>query len=238
MSTAFNNRKIIIAGGSSGIGLATAVALQQQQAQVTVTGRNAEKLQQVQQSTGLQTQVLDGGDRTATDAFFKQTGPIDHLVISLSGNKGMGNFIDLRIDDIRGGFEQKVWPHLHTIQAALPYIDKGGSITLITAISATASMPGTSGLAAANGALEIMVPILAKEIKPIRINAVSPGLVDTPWWDMMPTEAKQEAFAQYSTMIPVGRVATAAEVADAVIFTLANTYLTGAIIPCDGGVGC
>jgi NAD(P)-dependent dehydrogenase (short-subunit alcohol dehydrogenase family) len=238
MSGIFENKKVIIAGGSSGIGLATAVALKKQQAVVTVTGRNAEKLQQVQQATGLQTQALDSTDRTASDAFFKKAGNIDHLVISVSGGKGMGNFSELSLNDLREGFEHKFWPQLNTLQAALPYINKTGSITLITAISSMAGLPGTSGLAAINGALELMVPIIAKEIKPVRLNAVSPGVVDTPWWSFLPQEAKQKTFEQFSTTIPLARVATAEEIAHAVIFTLGNSYLTGTVVPVDGGVHC
>lgn len=235
---AFENKKAVIIGGSSGIGLATAIALSNQKAQVTVTARTPEKLQQVKQAHGLQTQVLDSTDRNATDAFFKNLGTIDHLVISVSGSKGMGNFADLSLTVLREGFEQKFWAHVNTLQAALPYMNKNGSITLITAVSALARFPGASGLAAINGALEVMVPILAKEIKPVRINAVSPGVVDTPWWDNMPPEAKQNAFDYFTTLIPLARVAQAEEIADAVVFTLENTYLTGTVIPVAGGVHC
>jgi NAD(P)-dependent dehydrogenase (short-subunit alcohol dehydrogenase family) len=238
MNTVFENKKAIVAGGSSGIGLATAQLLANNKAQVTVTGRDAGKLKQVQQTTGLQTQVVDSADRSALDAFFKQAGAIDHLVIAVSGSKGMGNFAELSLQELRAGFEGKFWPQLNTLQAALPYMNNGGSITLITAISSTAQKPGTSGLAAINGGLELMVPILAQELKPLRINAVSPGVVDTPWWNFAPEEAKQQAWQQLTGNIPAGRVARAEEIADAVVFTLGNSYLTGTVIPCDGGFSC
>lgn len=238
MNAVFENKKAIVVGGSSGIGLATAQLLANSKAAVTVTGRNADKLDQVQQTTGIQTQVVDSADRQALDVFFKQTGPIDHLVISVSGSKGMGNFAELSLHDLRAGFEGKFWPQLHTLQAALPYMKEGGSITLITAISSIAQKPGTSGLAAINGALELMVPILAQELKPIRINAVSPGVVDTPWWNFAPELAKQQAFQQLTGNIPAGRVARAEEIADAIVFTLGNSYMTGTVIHCDGGFSC
>jgi NAD(P)-dependent dehydrogenase (short-subunit alcohol dehydrogenase family) len=238
MNAVFENKKAIVIGGSSGIGLATAQILANGKAQVTVTGRDAGKLDQVRQTTGLQTQVVDSSDRTALDAFFKQAGAIDHLVVSVSGSKGMGNFAELSLQELRAGFEGKFWPQLNTLQAALPYINSGGSITLITAISSIAQKPGTAGLAAINGALELMVPILAQELKPIRINAVSPGVVDTPWWNFAPAEAKQQAFQQLTGNIPAGRVARPEEIADAVVFTLGNSYLTGTVIHCDGGFSC
>lgn len=238
MKAVFENKKVVVAGGSSGIGLATAQMLANSKATVIVTGRNADKLQQVQQATGLQTQALDSADRKALDDFFKQTGKIDHLVITISGSKGMGNFAELPLQDLRDGFEGKFWSQLNTLQAALPYMNEGGSITLVTAISSIAQKPGTSGLAAINGALELMIPVLAQELKPLRINAVSPGVVDTPWWNFVPEEAKQATFQQFTGNIPAGRPAKAEEIADAIVFTLGNSYMTGAVIHCDGGFSC
>lgn len=238
MNAVFENKKVIVAGGASGIGLATALILKNSKAAVTVTGRNADKLQQVQQSTGIQTQVLDSADRKALDAFFTKTGQIDHLVITVSGSKGMGNFAELPLQDLRDGFEGKFWPQLNTLQAALPYMNIGGSITLVTAISSIAQKPGTSGLAAINGALELMIPVLAQELKPLRINAVSPGVVDTPWWNFVPDNAKQDTFQQFTGNIPAGRPAKAEEIADAIVFTLGNSYMTGTVIHCDGGFSC
>jgi NAD(P)-dependent dehydrogenase (short-subunit alcohol dehydrogenase family) len=235
METPFKNKKIIIAGGSSGIGLAAAGQFKEQQAQVTITGRNPDKLKNAAQ-TGLQTAVIDSSNREALDAFFKSHGPVDHLVISLSGSKGIGNFSELSLQVLREGFEEKYWPILNTVQAALPFINKGGSITLVTAISATAQLPGTSGLAALNGALEIMVPVWAKELTHIRINAVSPGVIDTSWWDFLPEKEKHETFKQYATQIPAGRVGKPDEIANAILFLAGNEYMTGKVIGCDGGM--
>jgi NAD(P)-dependent dehydrogenase (short-subunit alcohol dehydrogenase family) len=238
MNGVFENKKAIVIGGSSGIGLATAQSLANSKAIVTITGRDADKLKAIRQTTHIQAQVVDSSDRPALDTFFKQIGAIDHLVITVSGAKGMGNFKELSLSDLRAGFEGKFWPQLNTLQAALPYMNKGGSITLITAISSVAQKAGTSGLAAINGALELMVPILAQELQPIRINAVSPGVVDTPWWSFAPEEAKQQAFQQLTGNIPAGRVARAEEIADAIVFTLGNSYVTGTVIHCDGGFSC
>lgn len=235
MTGSFNNKQVIIAGGTSGIGLATAKMFAASQAQVTVTGRNPEKLTDAIQA-GIQAVEVNHSDRAAIAAFFKTHGPIDHLVIAVSGSKGAGAFAELSLDTLRAGFDDKFWAHLHTIQEALPYMQQGGSITLVTAISATATMPGTAGLAAINGALEIMVPILSKEIKPVRVNAVSPGVVDTGWWDFLPADAKQETFKQFGQQTAVGRVAQPEEIAQAILFVAGNTYMTGKVIGCDGGL--
>lgn len=231
----FENKSIVIAGGTSGIGLTTAKQFQQLGAVVTVTGRNAGRLRAAEQG-GLRAASVDSTDRGALDTFFAGHGPVDHLVIAASGGKGMGEFATLSLGELREGFAAKFWPQLETLQSALPYLRAGGSATLITAISAIAKLPGVSGLAAINGALELMVPILAREFKPVRVNAVSPGLVDTPWWDFLPQDGKADAFKQFTAGIPAGRVAQPEEVADVIVFLAGNGYMTGKVIGCDGGM--
>ncbi|MFX1705124.1 NAD(P)-dependent dehydrogenase, short-chain alcohol dehydrogenase family [Chitinophaga ginsengisegetis] len=237
MSDSFESKKVIIAGGSSGIGLATAAILVKEKANVTVTGRAAAKLAAAaKENPGIQTAALDSNNRKELDEFFHSQGNFDHLVIALSGAKGAGNFADLSLQDLRDGFEGKFWPQLNTLQAALPYVNKGGSITLITAISAISKAPGVSGLAAINGALELMIPSIAKEIQPLRINAVSPGVVNTAWWDFLPADAKAATFQQYASQLPVGRVGEPEEVADTILFLMRNGNITGTVIRCDGGL--
>jgi NAD(P)-dependent dehydrogenase (short-subunit alcohol dehydrogenase family) len=96
--------------------------------------------------------------------------------------------------------------------------------------------PGTAGLGAINGAIESMIGALARELKPTRVNAVSPGVVDTPWWDRFPAEVKDGIFRQQVEMLPAGRVGRAQDVAHAVQFLVENSFTTGAVIECDGGL--
>lgn len=229
------NTKIIVAGGTSGIGLATAQLLKKAGATVSVTGRNMEKLHAAKQK-GLQTAQADSSDPDALKSFFDAQGNIDHLVIAVGSTKGLGHFSDLALEDLRAGFEEKYWSQLNTLKAALPYINKKGSITLITAITGSAKMPGTSGIGSVNGALEIFVPVLAKELKPIRVNAVSPGVVDTPWWDFLPQAIKTASFESYASQIAVGRVARPEDIAQAILFLTESEYITGQIIAMDGGL--
>jgi len=231
----FTNQKVVVAGGTSGIGLATARHFLQEGAIVTVTGRSAERRRSAERE-GLHAAAVDSQDRKALDAFFAGHGAVDHLVISLGGSKGMGEFAGLSLDLLREGFGEKFWPQLETLQAALPYLRVDGSVTLVTAISAIAKLSGVSGLAAMNGALEVMVPILSKELPAIRINAVSPGLIDTPWWHFVPAEGRQEAFAQFTAGIPAKRAGRPEEVADAIGFLAGNGYMRGKVIGVDGGM--
>lgn len=225
------NQTIILAGASSGIGLASAQRLASEGASVFVTGRSLDKLA----ATGFPHAVVDSSDRAALDTFFAARGAFDHLVVSLGSHKGLGPFASLDLSDLREAFNEKYWSALHTVQAALPYVRR--SITVLTAISATGRMPGTSGIGAVNGALELMVPIWARELAPVRVNAVSPGVIDTPWWDFVPATERAAAFGQYAAQIPLKRVGRAEDVAEAVAFLIRAEYVTGRAIVVDGGLG-
>ncbi len=179
---------------------------------------------------------MDSNNPAALNTFFSLEGSIDHLVIAVSGAKGAGNFNDLSLENLRAGFDEKFWAQLYTLKAALPFLTQAGSITLITAISASGKFPGTSGLAAINGALEIMVPILAKELKPVRVNAVSPGVIDTDWWNFLPEDVKKETFADYTSQTLVGRIGKPDDIAEVILFLMENKYMTGKVIACDGGL--
>jgi NAD(P)-dependent dehydrogenase (short-subunit alcohol dehydrogenase family) len=107
---------------------------------------------------------------------------------------------------------------------------------MISAASARAALPGTVALAAVNGAIERIVPPLAAELAPVRVNAVSPGVVDTPWWSFLPEEQRQEQFATWAGNAPVGRIGTPADVAGAVSYLTGAGLVTGTILPVDGGL--
>ena len=230
--------RVIIAGGTSGIGLTTAKLLAQKKIEVIILGRNQEKLNQTLTEIGqtAKGKIVDATNLETLKQAFADIGQIDHLVIALSGGKGIGLFHELDLDDLRKGFEGKFFPQLQTAQAVLPYISPNGSITFITSISSQSKAIGTAGLGAINGALEIMIPTLAKELKPIRINAVAPGVVNTTWWDFLPQEKKQETFEQYAKTIPLGRIAEPEDIAHMIVAFIENNYVTGQVIAVDGGL--
>src|SRR5262249_36589392 len=149
---------------------------------------------------------LDATDRAALRGFYAELGRFDHLVVTLSSGGGAGPFRSLELGELRQGFEGKFWPYLTAIQAALPTLRADGSITMVTAASARSSRPGTAGLAVINGVLEAMVALLAVEIRSTRVNAVSPGVIDTPWWDRVPAEQRARMHAQAAVAVPAGRV--------------------------------
>jgi NAD(P)-dependent dehydrogenase (short-subunit alcohol dehydrogenase family) len=223
--------RTVIMGGTSGIGLATAEGLAASGADVIVTGRDPEKLDAVKDRVSSAEQV-DGTSDSDVAAFFDRIGSFDHLVLALSqGQIGLGPIREVSAADVRAAFDGKVFPYLFAIQCA----PVTGSITLISAASARAATPGTVALAAANGAIERMVPPLATELSPVRVNAVSPGVIDTPWWSFLPDEQRQAQFAAAADGVPVNRVGRPDDVADAIRYLIEATFVTGQVVPVDGG---
>jgi NAD(P)-dependent dehydrogenase (short-subunit alcohol dehydrogenase family) len=121
------------------------------------------------------------------------------------------------------------------LQAALPYLRQDGSVTLLTGSASRAARPGTAALAAVNGGLTQMAQTLARELAPLRVNAISPGLVKTGVYDAMPQEARAALFARAAESLPVGRTGEPEDVAEAIRFVIANGFTTGALLDVDGG---
>jgi NAD(P)-dependent dehydrogenase (short-subunit alcohol dehydrogenase family) len=233
-----SSQHIVIVGGSSGIGLATARLLLCQGHKVTITGRGEARLEAAakQLAGDLATIVMDAADATSLPDAFARVGAFDHLVLALGSGRGVGPFAAVPLADVRAGFEEKVYAHFGAAQAALPYLRKDGSLIFISAVSAHAAAPGTAGIGAANAAIAALAPILAAELRPLRVNAVSPGVIDTPWWDFLSIEQKADAFTEYAAKTPVGRVGRPEDVAQAIAFLIADSFVTGHTIICDGGL--
>ncbi|MBN9551596.1 MAG: SDR family oxidoreductase [Alphaproteobacteria bacterium] len=228
----------VIIGGSSGIGLATAKRLVSPTMKVTVTGRNEDKLKSAWASLGgtVGKAAFDAAKPDEVRHFFDRLGPFDHLVLAASGGKGLGPFATLDLADIGSGVDEKIRPQLSCLQAALPTLNRSGSVTFISAVSAQIAAPGIAGIGAINGMLLTVGPILAVELKPLRVNVVAPGVIDTPWWDFLPDDQRQAVFAEYAGKTPVGRIGHAEDVAEAIAFLVSNGFMTGQVLTCDGGL--
>ncbi|MBY2999752.1 SDR family oxidoreductase [Rhizobium leguminosarum] len=229
---------VVVIGGSSGIGLATAKLLLKQGYTVTIAGRDGEKLAAATASLAgeLRSLVLDAAELSGLGEAFSQIGAFGHLVLAMGSGHGARPFVTLDMADLLAGFQTKLIPHAAAAQAALPLLQPGGSITFVSAVSAQAAMPGTAGLAAVNAGIEAMVPVLAAELKPLRVNGVSSGVVDTPWWNFLPPEQRDSVFADFAGRTPVGRVGRPEDIAEAIAFLIGNGFMSGHVITCDGGV--
>ncbi|OXM68354.1 short-chain dehydrogenase [Amycolatopsis sp. KNN50.9b] len=226
--------RVVILGGTSGIGLATAHRMLDSGREVIVTGRDAGKLDAALAKLGdARGEVVDARDHAALQAFFGSTGPVDHLVVTVTGAPGTTAFAELTMDGLREGVDGKLVPHTAAARAALPVLR--GSLTFVTAASAGAAMPGTAALAAVNAGIEAMVPVLAVELAPVRVNAVSPGVVDTAWWDFLDAGTKAATFEAIAAGLPARRVGTPDDIASAIAFLTENTYTTGVVLRVDGG---
>ncbi|MEU6537683.1 SDR family oxidoreductase [Streptomyces sp. NPDC047000] len=230
------SRTTLIIGGTSGVGLAAARQLAAAGETVHVASRDAAKVATITDTAPeLVAHQVDGNDAAAVAGLVAGLAPLDALVITLAGSEGAGALADLDLTALRRAFEAKFWPTLTVLQAALPHLAERASITLVGAVSAHAAMPGTAGIGALNAAVEALVRPLAVELAPRRVNAVSPGLIDTPWWSGMPEQARAEWFSSAAKGLPVGHVSSADEIAEAVVLASTNTSMTGAVLNIDGG---
>jgi NAD(P)-dependent dehydrogenase (short-subunit alcohol dehydrogenase family) len=228
----------VIVGGSSGIGLATARHLLGLGHKVTITGRSAPRLEAAKRELrgDLHALVLDAANTAGLQASLAGIGKFDHLVLAFGSGKGLGPFATVSLAEVRQSFEEKVFPQFATAQAALPLLRTDGSITFVAAVSAHAAMPGAAGIGSANAAVAALVPTLAAELRPLRVNGVSPGVIDTPWWDFLSGEQKASVFADYAARAPAGRVGQSEDVAHAIAFLIADSFMSGHVIVCDGGL--
>jgi NAD(P)-dependent dehydrogenase (short-subunit alcohol dehydrogenase family) len=233
-----SGRHVAIIGGTSGIGLAGAQLLAARGARITIGGRDPERLAAARQTLPEDTQALqvDATDPGSLSAFYEQAGPISDLVVTVTRRGGAGPVSALADQDLLGAFDGKTVAHLRAIALALPVLATDGSITLVSAGSAQSALPGTAGLAAVNGALEAAIRPLARELAPRRVNAISPGVIETGWWDVMPEADRREAFATFAQRAPVQRNGTATDVAQAITALIENGFITGVVLPCDGGL--
>ena len=231
-------QKVMVVGGSSGIGLATAQRLAREGYDVIITARNQAHVDAALAKIAAKVAgvTLNYADPASIAAAFDQVGELDHLVITAAGPAAWGPFADLSRDALQAAFTNKFWGYFDTLQAALPHLGEHGSITLVSGAAARAALPGTAGLAAVNGAIERMGVVLAKELAPRRVNVISPGVVDTPAYDWMAPDARRGMLQGAADKLPVQRYGQAEDIAEGMLFLLRNPYVSGSVLDIDGGV--
>lgn len=232
-----SNQRILIIGGTSGMGLAAAARLANQGAEVIISGRDLDRTKSAasELSGVVAGAAIDMMDKTSLARAADQIGRLDHLVLAASTGVAWGPFADVTPEALSLALEGKLLGYWRALQTFLPILRKDGSVVMLTGAASRTAMPGTAGLAAVNGAITQAAQTLARELAPLRVNVISPGLIDTPAYDGMPAEAKAGLFAQTAKALPVGRTGQPDDVAGAVELLLSNPFITGALIDVDGG---
>jgi NAD(P)-dependent dehydrogenase (short-subunit alcohol dehydrogenase family) len=225
-------KKIVVVGGSSGIGLATAELAKQDGAEVVIASRSADKLNAAAGKLGVTAVQTDVTSDDSVGSLFRQTGAVDHVVVTAAQLK-TGPFKTVATDDVRATLEGKFWGAWRC--ARFSDIRPGGSLTLVSGFLSIRPRPNSAIVGAANGALESLARSLAIDLAPVRVNCVSPGIIDTPIRAAMPEAARREMLAKIASGLPVGRVGEAADIAKQILAFMTNGFMTGSIVYLDGG---
>jgi NAD(P)-dependent dehydrogenase (short-subunit alcohol dehydrogenase family) len=233
----FDGTRVLVVGGSSGIGQATAAAFAAAGARVTIASRSRAKLDAALAAIGATSAPvtaveLDITDEAAVTAYFSAAEPWDHVVVSAAQTPG-GPARQLPLADAYSAMNSKFWGAYRI--ARLVRIREEGSLTLISGYLAARPRATSVLQGAINAALEALGRGLALELAPVRVNTVSPGLIATPLWDRISLEARQTMYAEAAQRLPARRVGQAEDIAQAVLYLAGNRFATGSTILVDGG---
>ena len=233
----FENKRVVIIGGSSGIGLAVAEEAASQGADVVIVSSKAERVQEAIQSIGgnVRGEAVDVFDEKSVESFFTNIDAFDHLVFTAGDSLQLHELADTDLKQARHAFELRYWAALAAVKYGSPHIRKGGSIVLTTGVAGRRPLKGWAVAASVCGTIEALTRALAVELAPIRVNAVSPGVVRTNLWQNMSPEEREQLFESVGKRLPVGRVGEAHDIAQAYLFLMQEGFSTGQTVVVDGG---
>jgi NAD(P)-dependent dehydrogenase (short-subunit alcohol dehydrogenase family) len=231
-----DNQNVVVIGGTSGIGLATAILAQEAGANVLAASRSEDKVAACSaENPGIEFAQIDTHDVAGLKALFEKVGTINHIIAAATGaNRTMSPFMEQTDEQFREAFN-KFWGYTNVARQGVPFLVDSGSLTFISGTPARKCNSGMSSVSCTGSAVEGLTRALALELAPKRVNAVAPGIADTGMFDRF-GDNKAEALANIGKNIPLGRVGKATEVAEAVLLLMTNPYMTGTTIDVDGGV--
>ena len=234
MLRSLKGTRVLVLGGSSGIGLATAQGASAAGAKVTLASRSTDKVNAAVATIGggAAGVPLDTTDDPALEAFFARQPEWDHIVVSVAAGRSAG-IRDMTLQDAYGNMNAKFWTAYKT--AKLATITPEGSLTLVSGY--LSQRPNKDALlqGCINAALESLGRGLALALSPVRVNTVSPGLIDTPIRAAMPTDRKKAMLDHAAATLPARRVGQAEDIADAILMLMTNPFTTGSTLFVDGG---
>jgi NAD(P)-dependent dehydrogenase (short-subunit alcohol dehydrogenase family) len=234
MGNTLQGKTVVVVGRGSGIARAVTLLARSEGARVIAAGRNRAALASAYDDPQIIVDTVDLTDDASIAAFATRAGRVDH-VVSTASARARGKLADLEREDLRLSFDTKVIGPTMLTKYFAPQMNPGGSFVLFSGVNAFKVNVGYLGVAITNGAVDFLTRSLAVELGPIRVNTISPGVIDTGAWDSMGDESKQSYFDHIGSHNPVGRIGTVDDVANAVLFAMANSFLTGTTLKVDGG---
>nr|WP_208420414.1 SDR family oxidoreductase [Paenibacillus lupini] len=208
----------------------------EQGADVVIASRSKAKLQAAKEQLNgsVSIHVLNTTDEEQVRGFFEEIGSYNHLVISAAETSG-GKFLETDSEASRQLFENKFWGQYYAAKYGASQLTANGSITLFSGVVAYKKMVGSAALGAVNAAISNLGQTLALELAPIRVNVVSPGIIDTPSRSKMSLDAREQFYDTIADKLPVKRVGSASDAAQSVLYLIQNTFVTGTVLHVDGG---
>jgi NAD(P)-dependent dehydrogenase (short-subunit alcohol dehydrogenase family) len=234
MGTALQDKTVVVVGRGSGIARAVALLARDEGARVIVAGRDKAKLADAYDGLDIAAEAVDVADDTSIAALADRVGPVDH-VVSTASARARGQLADLDRKNLQLSFDTKVIGPTMLAKYFAQQMNPGGSFVLFSGVNAFKVNVGYLGVAITNGAVDFLTRSLAVELAPIRVNTISPGVIDTGAWDAFGAEGKRNYFDHISSRNPARRIGTSDDVADAVLFAMTNSFLTGVTLKIDGG---
>jgi NAD(P)-dependent dehydrogenase (short-subunit alcohol dehydrogenase family) len=228
---------VVVLGGSSGIGFAVAQLAASRGAKVVIASSNRERVQKAIESVGgeAQGQVVDVSEERDVATFFTKLGALDHLVFTAGDSLHLRDLATTDLGKARRAFELRYWAALAAVKYGSPHIRNGGSIVLTTGVAGRRPRKGWVVPASVCGTIEALTRALAVELAPIRVNAVSPGVVRTNLWQSMSAAEREHLYESVGNSLPVGRVGEPYDIAQAYLFLMQEGFGTGQTLVVDGG---
>jgi NAD(P)-dependent dehydrogenase (short-subunit alcohol dehydrogenase family) len=233
-----DGQKIVVIGGSSGMGLATARAAALNGAKVTIASSRQERVDAAlsELPEGCAGTALDVRDESQVAALFEGVGDLAHVVFTAGDSFTPRRLADVGLSNARAVLDVRFWGAVTVIKHASRRIRPGGSIALTTGTIGQRPMPGAALAAAGAGAAEGLVRGLAVELAPVRVNAVRAGAVRTPLWDAIPQPQREATFTRMAQRTLTGTIGEPEQIATAHMYLMQNEYVTGTVLTVDGGL--
>ncbi|MEU0280887.1 SDR family oxidoreductase [Streptomyces sp. NPDC006195] len=233
MTGSLQGERVLVVGRGSGIARAVVGAAAAEGAQVVAAGRNREALEAAYKGTSVSVKGVDLTDEGSIADLADDVGSVHH-VVSTASARARGALGELSPEAILLSFHTKVVGPIMLAKHFAPKMPRTGSLVFFSGVAALEPDPGYLGVAATNGSVNVVIRSLAVELAPLRVNAISPGTVDTGAWDGL--GGKKDAFLEkLSAANPARRIGTPEDIAQAVVFAMTNTFMTGVSLAVDGG---